>query len=385
MIAWFVLACSWFGPQVTPQVDSGFPKAPETTEPSTDPGTPFSEVRAAALDVYGSIVRVEWMQSEAATVHVEFFDLDEPERVLSTPPRDLEAGFHEELLIGMPYGSEFEWVIVTSRVTSRLRTVQNSPLPPTVPTAEVLAYDPDSVDPDSPYFLVGVTENGSLLRTWILLVDREGQVLWAHRTPNQRNSMQPRVSLDGTSFLVDHSSYFANVASQGADSEIVELKIDGSVVRSWDAPGHHHPYVELPDGRLAYARYDFGLFRDDRIEIISEFGNNLSTLFSCRQFIEDNGLPLTNCGSNTTSYDATRDTFLFSMFTFDSVLEVNARTGEVERVFSGDLSDPTRTGLPAWRFSPPSSRFDYQHNPIWTEAGTLLLSTHASEQSNELV
>ena len=46
---------------------------------------------------------------------------------------------------------------------------------------------------------------------------------------------------------------------------------------------------------------------------------------------------------------------------------------------------PAFTGLAAWGFSPSDTIFDYQHNPVYTEAGTLLLSTHINEDSEELV
>lgn len=198
--------------------------------------------------------------------------------------------------------------------------------------------------------------------------------------------MQPRVSRGGTSFLIDHSSYFADVSSQGRYSEVVELKIDGSVVQVWDTPGQHHPFVDLPDGSLAYARYDFGVFRDDRIEIIRPSGA-VETLFSCREFVAGHALPLADCGSNTTHYDPTRDTFLFSMFTFDSVFEIGASNGEVRRLVGtlGLSPFPAFTGLPEWTFEPAESRFHYQHNPVWTDEGTLLLSTHRGAEDTELV
>jgi len=375
----------------SPASDTGLVRPVPPDEPSTptasdepDPGTPFARIEAAPLEVYGSVVRVTWEQLEPATVQIEYsFD---DGIWLSSPPRPLSADVHEELLLGVPYEESVTFRLVSEGGGASMpRTVVTSRIPPIVPVAEVVTKDDARLDPDMPYVLVGISENGSLQRTWVTLIDRQGRVLWAHRTPQQRNSMQPRLSHDRTSFLVDHSSYFASLASQGRDSQVVELRIDGSVARTWDTPGQHHPFVELPDGSLAWARYVFEGPRDDRIEIIGPSGD-VETLFSCRDFLDGRGLFTLECGANTISFDERRRTFLFSMFTLDSIFEIDV-TGEVVHVW-GALALPPYSdaaGLPRWSFDPPTSRFDYQHNPHFTASGTLLLSTHRSEDSDELV
>ncbi|MEN0063588.1 MAG: hypothetical protein AAGA48_15665 [Myxococcota bacterium] len=374
-------------PQVPTDPDTGSATSPLPTTDTgpVDPGSPFASIRAEPLALYGSVIRVVWSQRSDADVFIEYsFEADS---WLSSPVRSLTEGTHEELLLGVPYGQTVTYrLIAGTDVASMDRTIDTDPLPSIVPTAGVLANQVASTDSDVPYFLVGISEDGSLRRTWITLIDRQARVLWAHRTPSRRNSMHPRLSRDGNSFLIDHSSYFADLPSQGADSQVLEMKIDGSVVQEWDTPGQHHPYTDLPDGSLAYARYVFSGLRDDRIEIISPKGE-VRTLFSCRDFLEESGLPAFDCGANTMNYDESRDVFLFSMFTLDTVFEVNGTTGDLERVF-GALSRPeyaSITGLDAWSFDPPESAFDYQHNPTFTAAGTLLLSTHVDEYSEELV
>lgn len=373
-------------PEPVPTTGGTGPTMPPI-DTGVDPGTPFSAIWAAPVEPpqYGAVVRVSWVQRAKADVSLLYwFDEGDWRR---SPVRSLDAGPHEELLLGVPFGATVRYRLVSDGIESEERMVQAGPLPSVVPLPEVVTYDRDGVDPDVPYVLVGVTETGGLSgRTWILLLDRQARPVWAHPTPTGRNSMHPRVSRPQTSFLVDHSSYFSDLQSGGADSQVVELKIDGSVVRTWDTPGHHHPFTDLPDGSIAWAAYQFSgtVGFDDTIEVVRP-GGQVETLFSCRSFLSSRGLNL-GCGSNTLNYFADRDVFLFSMFTLDSIFEVNGTTGEVERIF-GTLARPpfaSSSGF-EWNFSPPSSQFDYQHAPSFTEDDTLLLSTHRSEESNELV
>jgi hypothetical protein len=293
------------------------------------------------------------------------------------------AGAHQELILGVPYQYDVTWRIVATNpagtTTSPDQLIRTGDVPSTMPLATLESADPTGWDAGMDYILIAVTEGESIAsRTWTMLVDRQGRVAWAHRTPQQRNTMHPRVSWTEDSFLIDHSSFFSSFDG-GASGEILELKIDGTEVRRVAAPGHHHPFTDLPDGSVAYTAYrevgGFGTAGDDVLVVVDPAGN-ATDLFSCDDFLDDLGEGGW-CGTNTLSYDPTRDVFLFSVFTHDSVLEIDASTGLALKWF-GHV-----TGV--YGFDPPDSAFWYQHGSVYTSAGTLLVSSHASSSSNELV
>ncbi|MEZ4234742.1 MAG: hypothetical protein R3F59_00975 [Myxococcota bacterium] len=346
----------------------------ETGHTGTVPSV-LTDVSWALDDDQPSVVRVSWRQDFDTAVHLAYaFDGE----VHTSPVRDLGPGAHEELLLGVPYGTDLTWEIRAGDDVLAAGAAQTAALPDEVPRASVLLLDAARVDPATPYVLVAVNVGeANATGTWTVLLDRLGRVSWAHRSPQQRNTMHPRVSWGGDAFLVDHSSFFS-AFDGGAASRVLALKIDGTEVRSWDTPGQHHAFTDLPDGSLAYAQYqneDGGHADDDAIVVIDPAGTP-SQRFSCATFLAGLGEEGW-CGSNTLSYDPQLDVFLFSLFTHDSVVEVDRATGAPNRWF-GRIAG-------SWAFDPPSSQFDYQHGSVYLDDGHLLVSTHVSDTDDELV
>ena len=74
-----------------------------------------------------------------------------------------------------------------------------------------------------------------------------------------------------------------------------------------------------------------------------------------------------NCQSNGLYWHEPSDSFLFSFYTTNTVVEIDHQTGETLQIW-GELS-------PDWGFSPEESAFAWQHGVSFTDAGTLLLSS----------
>ena len=240
-----------------------------------------------------------------------------------------------------------------------------------MPTATVTVAEPALWDPDVTYVLGVVTEGPSHgLPGWTLLFDRDGNVVWAHRSPVARNTMYSRPAVTGDAILVDHSSYFSSL-DDGASSEIVALTLDGNVVQAWSAPGQHHPFTQLPDGSVVYTSYrqlDSQPRPDDDVIVQIHPDGQTEDLFSCVAWAKTVGEERW-CGTNTITYDEQRRIYLLSIFTYETVIEIDAATLEARRWFGQAPG--------SYAFDPPSSRFDYQHGPVYTDTGTLLLSTHS--------
>jgi hypothetical protein len=320
----------------------------------------------------GTVVRVGWDQTAPAVVAVEFWFDDEAVR--SSPARALDAGAHEDLLLGLPYEVSVNFRLVVDGVAGMQNSIETEDLPGKLPVPSVETSEPSLQDPAMAWVYTSLDEDqGFTARWWGVILDRQGRPVWGVRTDARRVALHPRLSWDGRTLLFEQNSYWG-AFDGGAESVVHRLSIDGTILQTWVTPGLHHPYQEMPDGSLAYAHM-VGPYADDRIDIVAPDGTH-SELFSCDAFLLDIG-QFGYCGSNTLNYDEERDSFLFSFYSFDSVIEVDATTG-VARRWWGHIKD-------AWRFDPAESAFWWQHGPEWTPDGTLLLSTRGSENGDETV
>jgi len=317
-------------------------------------------------DEVGSVVAVTWTQLVEATGWIEYtFDDGE---WMTTPQRSFGEGAQEQLLLGIPFDDTVRIRLVQEAgegtLSSDDMTVDTDKLPTGTPEAAVLTSDLDRVDPDRPYLLAGLDD-----RTVIL--DRRGRVVWLLKTPLLRVTMQPQVSGDGNDLLIDRSSYWA-VFDGGNASTIVRVKIDGTIVYTYDTPGLHHPFTELPDGTIVWAAMGGD---EESLEELLPNGQQ-RTIATCTELLGGLG-PEGYCGSNTIRWHELSDTLLWSFYSHETVVEVDHTTGEAVRVF-GHHDD-------AWTFVPQSSAFWWQHGAHYTEAGTLLTSSYRAEEDDELV
>jgi hypothetical protein len=350
------------------------------TDTDTDTPPPAIELTGLSARLHaeiGSIVYASWEQSTDAAVHLEFSF--EPDVWLASPVRELPAGPHEELLLGIPFGEPFTWRVVADNgavVTSPDQAFTTGPLDSDVPDLQSGEADPTRYDAvGAPYFFIGLTEGSWLGQAWwSLIVDRQGRTVWAMRSPAFRTSMHARVARDGRSLFLDRNSFWATFDG-GDGSTIDEVLIDGTVLNTFAVPGLHHPFTDMPDGSVAYGATSESYRYDETLVRVWPDGTR-DELWSCRAFIDDLGVN-DDCMSNTLNYDEPTDRYLFSFYTFESVVEVDGTTGQATRWF-GHIPG-------AYTFDPPDSAFWWQHGGHITSTGTFLTSSDLTSSGVETV
>ncbi len=325
-----------------------------------------ADITAALHPDLGSVVVVSWTQVAAHTGWIEYsFDEGTWHR---SPQRDLSVGSCQELLLGIPYAAE-----VTLRLalelgdtiaTSAQVSIDTDGLPSSIPAAVVLTSDPTRWDPGSPYLLAGLEDA-------TVILDRLGRVVWSFDTPARRIAMHPQVSRDGADLLIDHGSFWATY-DDGDASEVLRVKIDGSVVQTYATKGLHHPFAELGDGSIVWSAIEGA---NETIQRLTPQGEQFE-IASCIDLVGVLGGE-GYCGSNTLRWHEPTDTLLYSLYSHETVVELDVDTGQPARIF-GHHGD-------AWSFDPAGSAFWWQHGADYTSNGTLLLSSHRSEGDDELV
>jgi len=364
-----MLACSG-------QVDPDTGKAGDTG--ATDSGTPVEDgpVTGVAWRVHesiGSLIYVSWTQAEPFTGTVRFGF--EEGAWLEVPEADYPAGANEALLLGIPFGTDFEFQIIAGgEALTEPAAGRTGALPSLLPEHDLLIGDPLGFSDEGPYILTSVNtrHGGWTSGTFVqLILDREGRIIWAQETPDQAWSIYLQPSKDGQDILVDRNTYWGSWDG-GMASSIHRIKIDGTEVDAYSVPGQHHNFEELPDGSIVYgAATGTGEVLRKRHP-----DGSFETLWSCEDFHAQVGSEAP-CNSNTLWWDPNRDSFLFSFYTTETVVEIDHQTGETLRVWGG---------LPtAYEFAPTDAQFYWQHGATYTPEGTLLISSesHLADGSSE--
>ncbi len=333
------------------------------------PGDLEGLVSDVVVDIHpdiGSVVLVTWNQLEAQSGWVEFGFEDGDLR--RSPTRDLTAGSQEEILLGVPYGTDVSVRLVndleTGPTSSDEVSITTDAQPNGIPTATVVTSDVDRWDPDRPYLLAGVDD-------WTIILDREGRVVWGMKTPGLRVTMHPQISLAGDDILIDHGSYWA-IFDGGNASEVVRVKIDGTVEQTYATKGMHHPFTELGDESIVWSAMTGS---DETIQRLWPDGQQ-EQIASCDELLGGFG-DMDYCGSNTIRWHEPTDTLLYSLYSHETILEIDVATGEHLNTFGHHSG--------AWVFDPPEAAFWWQHGGHYTSTGTLLTSTYRADGDEELV
>ncbi len=343
----------------------------------TDTGPGWSPASGLSADVEGTIgtlVTARWEQHEACDGHVAYrFD---DEDWLTSPDLRWEPGAAERLVLGVPYATELELRLELDCEqgpwTSAGVTTQTDPLPEGLPHAGLLTEVEGAWDPSWPYILTSIDSREDAARpddTWTIIVDRAGRTVWALPTPSFRITMSPRVAVDDASLLIDLDSFWG-IFDGGAASQVMRVDLLGNELGRYDTPGLHHPFTELDDGSIAWAAVG-GM--TETIEVLDPAGEQ-RTLWSCYGFHQQVGSILP-CAANTLNWSAARGSYLISFYSTDTVVEVDAADGATLRWF-GQLPG-------SYAFDPLDSAFYWQHGAVFTEQGSLLLSTLNGEPGDE--
>jgi len=353
----------------------------EETSDTSDSASPtqaeVADVEAHILDTMGSIVVVTWEQGSSADAWVEYsFD----EGIwLQSPAVAVQAGSQEAWLLGIPFGIEVTYRVVNDfgagALTGTEAAITTDSLPDEAPEPVITVADETAWDANVPWVLSSTEGDGTDWHAWTFIIDRQGRLVWAYKTTGPFWTMHVQPSYDHTRFLIDYNSFWG-AFDGGAASHIDALTIGADTTASWNTPGLHHSFTQLPDGSVAWGAADDGFRGDETIEIMDPAGN-VRSLWSCWDWFHSINEPTSACGSNTLRWDLATDTFLFSIYSFDTIFEIDATTGATNRWFGHALG--------AWTFDPPESAFYWQHGGYYTAAGTLLTSTEYPDGSETVV
>ncbi len=348
------------------------------TGDSPDPDADqISDMTWRQHDEIESLVYVGWTQASTATTYVEY--LFEGEEWSRSPELEREAGEQEQILVGIPYDTSFNFRVVSESddesFTSEECDAETGEIPVEGLGPEVLVSDETQWEPTGNYMIgsINATRSGWTSGDfWMFILDRQGRVVWAYLAPDENFCYYVRESLDGKDILWDEITYWTSY-DYGAASKVYRMKLDGSISESYPIPGANHAFTEMPDGSIVW----YGMDSSGNGQLLKyKPDGTQETLWDCDEFYASMGIN-ENCLQNTVFWHEPADSFLLSFALEDFALELDHQTGTVLRLW-GHLDG-------AWDFDPEDSAFWTQHGISYTDTGTLLMSTHVSSSSTEVV
>jgi hypothetical protein len=335
---------------------------PLDTEDSTLPSAAFTELSWRLHERYPSLVWVSWTQDVAAEVHVEF-RVSGDESWRSSPVIETPAGSVERLIAGIPYGVEADWRLVDdSELATDGPPIVTGPLPSGLPVAERMVARPDAWLESGNYLLCSINEQAGGWTGgtyWTFIVDRLGRPVWAQAAPDGNWTLFAQVALSGDHILWDEATYWSRW-DDGADSSVHRSWLDAEIEQI-STPGLHHAFVQLPDEVLVWGSQDHG--GGEALVQRGPADLDETILWTCSEDWPGAG----RCESNGLFWNPVTDTFLYSFYTNNSLVEVDHATGA-----SLWWAGMVRGG---YTFDPSNSQFYWQHGVSWTNAGALLVST----------
>ena len=316
-------------------------------------------------DEIESMVWVSWEQTGTAEIHVEFtFENNE---WTSTPTAQSGPGFNERLVVGVPFDMGGEWRLVPAGEDAiEGPAFTTGDVPSGLPVADLEVADESNWLQIGKYLLTSINEyNGDWTggRYWTFIVDRQGRPVWARYAPSGHWTLFASVAKSGDHILWDEATAWSDWDG-GAGSSIHRVYLDEEI-EEISTPGLHHAFIEMEDTTLVWgSQYHGGG------EALVERGpgeTGETILWTCHDDWPGSGW---YCESNGIWYQASTDSFLYSFYTNNSMVEVDRSTGE-SLWWAGEVDD-------GYDFSPGNSQFSWQHGVSYTNAGTLLLSTEAN-------
>jgi hypothetical protein len=353
-------------PGTTTVIDTG---PVDTGEPETD-SWPVAQVIGQPHEAVETIIEVSWLQREPAGTSWIAYTFEGADGWLETPAQGAGVGEHTAVLLGIP-----EDRAVTFEIYSEIRgEVFASPEQYTARTGDLpgdlseptLRVELASAASEATYMLVSVDTGGSWFQGpfYVVILDRQGEIVWYRKTSDSRCSMFPRVARSGDHLIIDAATLYTFDSS--LEPTVTRTTLDGRHAVERELPGLHYTYDEIDDGSFIYGStsnsYEFYL---DRLYP----DGTIDRIWECYPWMANYAPDLYwACAPNTVLWRPETDTVLWSMFETSTVVELDLASGERVRQF-GQLPD-------GWTFDPPEANFDLQHYPNITPGGTLIVSTH---------
>jgi hypothetical protein len=329
----------------------------------------FTEVSWERTQV-STVIRVNWSLQQNAEAWVEFG----PEGDCARWKTDVHSGTTgEALLMGLPPVTDSCFAVKAQSesevLSSEEMSFRTENLPVAFEAISVEELDPSAVESG---FWIG--SNAALTPTLAYVLDRQGNYVWAYEGQKNLGTPQMMLGLDGQSFFFNEFNRNFSVD----ESRIVQMGFDGVEISSIDTPAGHHSFDLLSDGRVAYLALDvrdteeWGPVVGDALWIVD--GTESVKIYSTW---EDENIILEPHASwdsgffpqghdwthaNYVAYNAERESFTLSFANAETVVEIDAESGEhlrsVGKYGTHELNTPKLIGRP--------------HSAYWTEDGSLL-------------
>ena len=317
-----------------------------------------------------------WKSKNAGSVSLNYDGLGDPESRSTTVSSSNSE--HTATLWGLPPLSEITYSF-TGDEKSCTDVITTAGLPAGLPAINVTTWYAENAGDWS--YLAGVAMGDS---GTIFIIDREGQWRW-HQVNDTGITVSTVNLVDGVlwynSFDQDRSNDIGAVHTRPLLSSTDEI-VDTRTV------GAHHTFTLLSDGTITFPSLDIRSWFDkeegEEVDVVGDSIHELAPdgtiteLWSIwdheeptkhdawdSNFYGDVGKDWTH--ANSVNYSDVRDSYLFSLAHLDTIYEINRSTGEIINKFT---QDSIVSG----------TIFNFQHDPNWTEDGTLLLISYPEDE-----
>ncbi len=343
----------------------------------------------APVDGIGVALHAEWTTGRPSTAVIDYGE-GSPDRYRLHVSDDYESA-HAGTLLGMPPETEVAWRSTTvdedGVETVCEGTVTTGALDPDLPYLS-LDVDQPGQDPDTRWF-AGTMVDSNFDDALLFLVDRAGDWLWWRKMEKGQAILQFEPTPDETGEFFYTRFDPDRVEDIGAAYRLKTTGVrDGEGQRL--VMGHHFVFMH-PDGTVAYSAADKRDWTDPSTgEVIRVAGDDLvevspdgeqTTLYSSWDHlpVEETSywsIPFYPDAedwthANAVTYSEERDSYLLSFANLATVVEIDRETGEPLRTFRGD-AEPLEG---AYTVEGAATPFRHQHDPRWTEDGTLLMTS----------
>jgi len=271
------------------------------------------------------------------------------------------SGPYRDLLLGLLPESDYHVRLVVERGGERYESddqvVTTGAKPAELPSYTVQAES--SADTWQGYLATSIIATPPTA----VILDDAGEYVWWYQ-PAEELSMMGRAALsrDGKAILYSDINLNGN-----DDNRLYRVSLDGSELESWELPGFHHDFVELPDGTVAYLAMDPRTIDGaevpgDRLMELAPDGS-ISEIYNIWDDFEYEGSNKSLTGTwwphaNAIDHLPEEDAYLVSFLTLDGIFKIHRASGQVSWILGGEHSDFT---LP----NGGSSLFDHQHQMHW--------------------
>ena len=230
----------------------------------------------------------------------------------------------------------------------------------------MVTYDHALTHP-AEFLLVSLNTMGET-NGWALILNRIGRIVWYRAPVGGHSMLVPRVARSGDHLVLETDTYWSTGTAE--DSTIRRVTIGNKVLMTIPVPGLHHGWDERTDGTIVWGASRSGI-DGEQLWAVDPAGNY-------RLVWDDDTWDVPGIvASNTTTWEESEDTVLLSFWTNSSVIEIDFASGEILREFG--------TVPESWSFHPEESQFSFQHGVNYTDAQTLILSTHTQQGREQRV